>query len=326
MAQETDDIAQATITHVLAVLAQELPEEIREGTQWGARAPGSPRRLPFISVAAEALNGPTTGLGRTIGLKRARVDDTLIDLGDITGIGGACQFTLTLWALAHFQVARLREAVLGIPWAYRERAWEEPTGTLNRTMLLRPRLRSAPAAAPAPLVLAPQITVRANNLNLRAGPSTGFERLGQANNGDQFELLGRNEDGSWIQGCCFEGQIVWMAARFVETSVPLAVIPLAEEIPTTSATGGALEDEGELPPGVNTAVLATAAVPTLTAWCQDLTFTAHLEHTREPLVSAGERIEEIRIIRHLRRADGTLDTERTRRLADREEVVDEFPD
>ncbi len=335
MARVTDDVVQPTIAHVLAILAQELPEDLREGTRLGAYFPGLIHLLPFISVTAESTTGRTTGLGRTIGLKRTLIDGSPVDLGYITGDAGACQFTLTLWAVTRPQLVRLREAIERIPWLFLERTWEEPPGTLNRALLLRCRLRRAPAALAAPMALAPRITVRANNLNLRTGPSTGFDRLGQANNGDQFELLGRTEDGTWVQGCCFEGQVVWMAARFVETSVPLSAIPVAEDIPTLPAATENLEGEGEplapdeaQPAGIDagTAILAAAAVPVTTVWRQDLEFSAYLEITQEPLESAGERIEEIRIIRHLRKPDGSLDTERTRRFADSEEIVEEFPD
>ena len=53
---------------------------------------------------------------------------------------------------------------------------------------------------------------------------------------------------------------------------------------------------------------------------------AYLEFTQEPLVAAGELIDEIRITRQIAAGEVILDTERTRLFADHAEVVDEFPD
>ncbi len=339
MPQQAGHIVTQTIGHVLAILQEDLPADLRAQLRMAPHVPGMLSHLPYISISAESEAGRTTGLGRTIGLKRDRVDNSLIDLGYVTGDAGTCRFTLSLWALTRPQLDRLRGAVETLPWVHRERTWEAPEGTLNRTSFLRCRLDGVSSGIATPLPpLPPHITIRALRLNLRTGPSTSFDRVGRANRGDQFELLGRNEDGTWVQGCCFEGQIVWMAARFVETSIPLSLIPQAEDIPTRSTTrrrrSPPLEEEGELPDeeatrnaGIDagTAILATTP-PVTTVWRQDLHFVAHLEATQEPLVAAGEPIEEIRILRHLQEEDRVLDTERTRRFADHEEIVDEFPD
>jgi len=330
---QTSQLVHQAVEHISSILRSDLPEDLIALVQVDAHFPGLVDQLPFITVSAEGSPGRAKGVGHTIGLKRERVDETWLDLGYVTGDAGEIRFTLTLWAVTRPQLVRLRSAVIGIGWVRRERTWEEPAGVLNRSVFVRCRLQEMSAGTAAPLALAPRIIVRANNLNLRSGPSTSFERLGQASNGDQFELLGRNEEATWVQGCCFNGRIVWMAARFVETSVPLAAVPLAEDLPSISTADEDLESEGETPGeieptdiDVGTAIVATATVPVVTVWRQDLYFVAHLEVTQEPLVSAGEPIEEIRILRHLQEEDRVLDTERTRRFADHEELVDEFPD
>jgi uncharacterized protein YgiM (DUF1202 family) len=173
-------------------------------------------------------------------------------------------------------------------------------------------------------------------VDLRAGPGDDFPSLGQAANGDQFELLGRNSDATWVQGCCLSGQPVWIVARFVETSIPLSVVPLIEELPSRVGPRHAVGSEGEKDPqgsmptrvasiDAGTAILAATAVPVTTVWRLDLAYLADLEVTQEPITSAGGIIEELRILRYLRGEGAVVDTERTRRFTDHEELVKKFP-
>ncbi len=337
MAQAVDRIMQQAIEHVQAVLQEDLPADWRALVRIGAYVPGLLNQLPFITITAEAKAARALGLGRLVSLKRALVEGAPMDLGYITGDVGECRFTLSLWSVTRPQLERLRAAVEDIAWTRRARVWEAPTGTLNRTSFLRCRLSEVPASLAVPLAPAPpRITIRGNNVNLRAGPGNDFPSLGRAVNGDQFELLGRNQDATWVQGCCLAGQPMWVAARFVETSVPLPAVPLAEDIPPRAGPRHAAgpEDEGDpVAPesararGIDagTAILAAATVPITTVWRLDLTYIAYLEATQEPITSAGGLIEELRITRHLQGEGVILDTERTRRFADREEIVDEFP-
>jgi len=102
-----------------------------------------------------------------------------------------------------------------------------------------------------------------------------------------------------------------MRAQSVETSVPLSAVPEAGDIGMIGLAG------------IDATPAPTSAT---TVWHQDLQFVAYLEAIQEPTVATGEPIEEVRIIRHLRENERTLDTERVRRFADREEVVDELPE
>jgi hypothetical protein len=150
---------------------------------------------------------------------------------------------------------------------------------------------------------------------LRAGPSSATDLLGQAANGQQFEILGRSSDANWVQVCCLEGQGVWMQIQHVEMTVPVAVIPVTE---------GVAIDPALLQPGAAILAPESAAAPTI--WRQDLEYAGYLEVTQEPTEDKGGRIAELRITRQLGEGDSPLDTERTRLFADREEIVQEFPD
>ncbi len=61
-----------------------------------------------------------------------------------------------------------------------------------------------------------------SSVNIRSGPGTTFAAVGAAQPGDTFDVIGRNEDGSWIQidyPDLAEGQEAWIAAFLVDISV-----------------------------------------------------------------------------------------------------------
>ena len=311
--------------HVLALLRADLPPDLLPAVKVGAYTPGLLSQLPFISVSVTLASRGSVGLGATVGLKRAVVDGALTDIGAIEGEAGACQFTLSLWATVRPQLAAVGNAVEELAWVQRENTWEAPVGTLNRTTFLRCELTSAAPMLATPLVLAPSLTVRNNNLPMFGAPDAATPILGRANVGDQFELLGRNDAATFVQGCCLNGQPVWFQAQFVELSLPMVAIPVSQPAADRDVLAplDAPADRDVIDPGV--AIVATADTPPLTVWRQDLAFSAYLEASREPLVSAGDRITEIRIIRHIQGDEGGVDIERTRVFADHAEVVGDFP-
>ena len=215
----------------------------------------------------------------------------------------------------------------------RERLWTGPPGVLNRTIFRRCRLDKVSSGSPAPLPPPPpRIAVGVDTLDLHEEPSNSSRVLGQARSGDQFALLGRNADSSWVQGCCFGGQPAWMAAQSVEVSLPMLAVPITSG-GTRSAP--AASSEGKRKPvqkgvtevasrsiDVGTAILATSTQAVITVWRQELQFRAYLEASQEPTQAAGPPIEQIDIIRHLAEDGRVLDTEHTQRLANREEIVD----
>src|SRR5687768_13276142 len=120
--------AQLTVEHVIGLLHEDLPVELRTRTLIGEHFPGLLSQLPFISVVATVKGARNTGLGGTVGIKRVVVDSALVDLGYITGESGACEFTLTLWAITRPQLEEVRVALEAIDWVRRMRESEAPEG------------------------------------------------------------------------------------------------------------------------------------------------------------------------------------------------------
>lgn len=67
------------------------------------------------------------------------------------------------------------------------------------------------AAQPTPTATLIPVQLRIiNDLNVREGPGTAYNRVGQLNTGDQVTVIGQNQDGSWLNICCVAGQSGWV--------------------------------------------------------------------------------------------------------------------
>lgn len=327
MAVQADQVVQQTVEHVLAVLRAAPPNGLPPGTQFGAHITGLLDQLPFVNVSAAAVPGRRPALGGTLDLKRGapktpppgQPSPPDVDWGYVSGGLQPCQFTLSLWAITRPQLDRLRQSLVEIDWVGsadwtgqdKAHEWVDPPGTQNRTAFYQCRLDKVSASyTTAPAATPPLITVTKNNVRLRAGPSTGSTEVGTADLGAQFELLGRSADSQWVQGAWRVDLVVWLQADSVNTTVPLPWVPEAEGV-------------GQAPAPAIHAVAPGAAATNV--WRQDLDYVAVLELRQEPVEEAGERIAEIRITRQVDGSDGIVDVERTRLLADHEQVVEQFP-
>lgn len=315
--------AQESTQHAIALLQADLPPDLRSQVQIGDYLPGLLSQLPFVTVAATVKSVRNTGIGGAIGVKQERIDGALVDLGEITGATGVGELTLTLWAVTRPQLETLRNAITALTWPRRSRQWEAPPGVLNRAMFLSCTLTSSNAAIVAPLPPAPpHFTVNANNTDLVNAPNATV--LGQAQQGQAFEVLGRIADATFVQGCCFNGQPFWVAAAAVTTSLPLPTIPVVTP-PVIADPQGAPRRRRRAAPAATTidpgaAILAAATTTPITAWRQDLLYSTHLELTQEPL-TGGALIEEVRLTQQLGLDGALLHSDRLRITARGAQVV-----
>ncbi len=90
-----------------------------------------------------------------------------------------------------------------------------------------------PTPTPAP----PQVEVTANTVNLRACPGTNYPRVGQAKQGQTFEIVAKNPAGTWFQ-IDVNGKTVWIIndARWTRPVGDTGEIVVAENIPTPPPT------------------------------------------------------------------------------------------
>ncbi|MCX6046456.1 MAG: SH3 domain-containing protein [Chloroflexi bacterium] len=86
------------------------------------------------------------------------------------------------------------------------------------------------------------LTITDDLVNARTGPGTDYGLAGSANNGQQFDLIGKSPAGDWWQVCCVNGQQVWIFGQLARAenadNVPVAAQippkPVVQEAPTAA--------------------------------------------------------------------------------------------
>ena len=103
------------------------------------------------------------------------------------------------------------------------------TATTAATGDASPQTTPAPPAA-APEITGPAITIIVEGANLRTGPGTDFPVVGGLYQDDKAPLLGRNQNGDWLQVQLPE-TTAWIFAPLVQTTLPIADLPTIEPPP-----------------------------------------------------------------------------------------------
>jgi uncharacterized protein YraI len=66
--------------------------------------------------------------------------------------------------------------------------------------------------------------------NARGGPGTDYGLVGAVTQGQAFDVIGKNADGTWWQFCCVNGQEAWIFGELV-TVENAESVPVAQNIP-----------------------------------------------------------------------------------------------
>ena len=80
-------------------------------------------------------------------------------------------------------------------------------------------------------VSVPHFTVNSDQVNVRTGPGTVFSIIGTVEQGNRFDIGGRNVAGDWLEFCCVNGQRGWIYAPLLVLSVDISTIPISANIP-----------------------------------------------------------------------------------------------
>ena len=99
-----------------------------------------------------------------------------------------------------------------------------------------PRATNTPVPPTAAPVAGPHFTVNSERVNVRTGPGTAFSIIGTVQQGDRFDIGGRNGGGDWLEFCCVNGQRGWIFAQLLIVSQETTSIPLAQNIPRRPCT------------------------------------------------------------------------------------------
>jgi len=84
-------------------------------------------------------------------------------------------------------------------------------------------------SAPSPTAI-PKAVVNAADANARGGPGTEYALVGQVTQGQAFDVIGKNNEGTWWQFCCVNGQQAWIFGELVNIENGSSV-PVAQNIP-----------------------------------------------------------------------------------------------
>jgi len=84
----------------------------------------------------------------------------------------------------------------------------------------------------------PWATITAGVLNVRKGPGTNYPVIGQLQQNDVVEIVGKNADSSWLQIVYPTGTIGrgWISVSYAQVSGSLAFIPVVETPPPPTST------------------------------------------------------------------------------------------
>lgn len=77
----------------------------------------------------------------------------------------------------------------------------------------------------------PTATVKGASLNVRSGPGTNYPVIATAKKGQAFEVRGKNQNGSWIQLCCFSGKNGWASTSLLTVKGDLKAVAVVKDIP-----------------------------------------------------------------------------------------------
>jgi len=91
--------------------------------------------------------------------------------------------------------------------------------------------------APTPTPIPPQVMVTAPLVNLRAGPGTNYPKVGQALQGQVYDIVAKSPKGNWFQ-ISVNDKLVWIIndARWTKPQGDIHAVTVAENIPTPPPT------------------------------------------------------------------------------------------
>jgi uncharacterized protein YraI len=124
-----------------------------------------------------------------------------------------------------------------------------------------PAASAAPAAAPVadPAPTDRVTLVSGQIVNLREGPGTNYPVVGQLGAGQRYDVVGKNEDGSWWQ-IDNGGQKAWVIGQLVTASGDTATVAVAQDIPEPPVAA-APEAPAEAPAGSAPPPVVSAPAP-----------------------------------------------------------------
>ncbi|MCB0241957.1 MAG: SH3 domain-containing protein [Anaerolineae bacterium] len=123
-----------------------------------------------------------------------------------------------------------------------------PTTAIPTDTPLPPAPTDTPEPTATPTQVGPSAEVKSQSLNVRAGPGTNHPIVGSANQGNALSVLGRTEDGSWLNVQLSNGDQGWVSASLLDQNDAAKGVEVAAVIPTSPPTPTPAPTATPLPP------------------------------------------------------------------------------
>ena len=88
-----------------------------------------------------------------------------------------------------------------------------------------------PAPQPPTPTPAPVVIVQQDKVNVRQGPGTAYNTVGQVTKGTSLQIVGKNAAGDWWQVCCVSNQQVWITGQLVQVQGDTSTVPVVTSVP-----------------------------------------------------------------------------------------------
>jgi hypothetical protein len=109
---------------------------------------------------------------------------------------------------------------------------QPPLGTATRTPTSTPTPRPTRTPTPTPSATSlPDAVVSSQAANLRAGPGTVYEVVGQARQGDELHIVGKSS-GGWLEVTLPDGTRGWVSVSLLVVNLDLGQVAVAAIPPT----------------------------------------------------------------------------------------------
>jgi uncharacterized protein YgiM (DUF1202 family) len=101
----------------------------------------------------------------------------------------------------------------------------EPTPTAMLSPTAPPEATAAPTPVSTVTVPVPSRTT-GGGLRMRSGPGTNYEVLNLLAEGQEVDVLGRDETGEWLKISLDSGEEGWVTAEFIDVGVDVEALPI----------------------------------------------------------------------------------------------------
>jgi CRP-like cAMP-binding protein/uncharacterized protein YraI len=144
---------------------------------------------------------------------------------------------------------------------------EEATASPAEGGTVEPTTPSLATKVPSPAAT-PSVPTRAritgDGLQVRVGPGTAYEVIATLAEGDEVDVLGRDDMGDWVKVGLDSGEEGWVAAEFVDVGGNLKAVPVVTPEPIATPTTELTPTAMPSPTAPPEATAAPTSMPTVT--------------------------------------------------------------